>query len=262
MKTNKHTFRLAGSRATKKRWSLWLLTFLLLHASFFQVNASAQRRRPPAGGRLAVVVDERLSALRSTPRLSGKLLHRLGRGRLVAIRGIKRSQDGIVFILVNVTSRTHGWIQREAVVSSSSRVDEQRLLALIKGSAEFDRIARARIFLDLFPRSSLRSEVLLMFGDMAEEAAARLSRDALRRINEGEIRSLDAPVFSYFLNYSGLDRYNRQGVGFIFVSSTKRFHYDGTSWREIVRRYPKTPEATEARKRLGELAAVVQNPDP
>jgi len=181
---------------------------------------------------------------------------------LVAIRGIKRSQGGIVFFLVNVTARTHGWIQREAVVSSSSQADEQRLLALIEGSAEFDRIARARIFLDMFHHSSLRAEVLLMFGNAAEEAAVRLSRDASRRINESEIRSLDAPVFSYFLNYSGLDRYNRQGVQFIFASSTKRFHYDGTSWREIVRRYPKTPEATEARKRLGELAAVDQNFEP
>ncbi len=180
----------------------------------------------------------------------------------MAIRGIKRSQDGIVFFLVNVTARTHGWIQREAVVSSSSQADEQRLLGLIKSSAEFDRISRARIFLDMFPRSSLRPEVLLMLGDAAEEAATRLSRDASRRMNEVEIRLLDAPVFSYFLNYNGLDRYNRQGVGFIFASSTKRFHYDGTSWREIVRRYPKTPEATEARKRLGELAEVVQNLEP
>jgi hypothetical protein len=248
-------------RAVAKAWQL-LVFVLLFQASLFPVNIQAQRRRPPTGGRLAVVVDERLSTLRSTPQLSGKLLRRLGRGRLVAIRGIKRSEDGIVFFLVNVTARTHGWIQREAVVSSSSHADEQRLLGLIKGSAEFDRIARARIFLDLFPRSSVRSEVLLMFGDAAEDAAARLSRDASRRINEGEIRSLDAPTFSYFLNYSGLDRYNRQGVGFIFASSTKRFHYDGTSWREIVRRYPTTPEAAEARKRLGELAAVVQSPEP
>ncbi len=261
MKTHLDTFRLNGPRAPAKRRPLWLLT-LLLHVILFQVDTSAQRRRPPTGGRLAVVVDERLSTLRSTPQLSGKLLRRLGRGRLVAIRGIKRSQDGIVFFLVNVTARTHGWIQREAVVSASSQADEQRLFSLIKGSDEFDRIARARIFLDMFPRSSVRSEVLLMFGDAAEEAATRLSRDASRRINEGEIRLLDAPVFSYFLNYSGLDRYNRQGVGFIFARSTKRFHYDGTSWREIVRRYPKTPEATEARKRLVELAAVVQNLEP
>ena len=238
-----------------RAWQLLVFAFLF-QASLFPVNTQAQRRRPPAGGRLAVVVDERLSALRSTPQLSGKLLRRLGRGRLVAIRGIRRSDDGIFFFLVNVTSRTHGWIQREAIVSASHQGDEQRLLGLIKGSTEFDRIARARIFLDLFPRSSMRSEVLLMFGDAAEEAAARLSRDASRRINEGQIGA-DAPVISYFLNYSGLDRYNRQGVRFIFGCSTKRFHYDGASWREIVRRYPKTSEATEAQKRLAELAALV-----
>ena len=264
MKTHKLTFQVLAftdPRAIARAWQL-LVYASLFQASLFPVNIQAQRRRPPTGGRLAVVVDERLSTLRSTPQLSGKLLRRLGRGRLVAIRGTKKSQDGIVFLLVNVTARTHGWIQREAVVSSSYQGDEQRLLGLIKGSNDFDRIARAKIFLDLFPRSSLRSEVLLMFGDAAEDAAARLSRDASRRINEGEIRSLDAPVFSYFLNYSGLDRYNRQGVGFIFASSTKRFHYDGSSWREIVRRYPKMPQATEARKRLGELAAFVQNPDP
>ena len=264
MKTHKRTFQVLAftdPRAIARAWQSLVFVFLF-QASLFPVNTQAQRRRPPTGGRLAVVVDERLSTLRSTPQLSGKLLRRLGRGRLVAIRGIKRSQDGIVFFLVNVTARTHGWIQREAVVSSSFQADEQRLLGLIKGSAEFDRIARARIFLDMFPRSSLRPEVLLRLGDAAEEAATRLSRDASRRINEGEVRLLAAPVFSYFLNYSGLDRYNRQGVGFIFASSTKRFHYDGTSWREIVRRYPKTPEAAEARKRLGELAAVVQNPEP
>jgi hypothetical protein len=225
------------------------------------VNTPAQPRKPPAGGRSAVVVDERLSALRSTPQLTGKLLRRLGRGRLVAIRAIKRSQDGIFFFLVNVTARTHGWIQREAVVSASRPGDDQKLLGLIQASTDFDRIARAQIFLDQFSHSPLRAGVLLLFGDAAEEAAGRLSRDASRRINEREMRSSDAPAFSYFLNYSGLDRYNRQGVGFVFDGTTKRFHYDGRAWREIVRRYSNTPQATEARKRLGELAAVVQNPE-
>jgi hypothetical protein len=249
-----------GSHAVVRRWHLWLLA-LVLQSSLLAVNSPAQRRRPPVGGRIAVVVDERLSALRSTPQLTGKLLRRLGRGRLVAIRAVKRSQDGIFFFLVNVTARTHGWIQRDAVVSASHPGDDQRLLGLVHASTEFDRIARAQIFLDQFPRSSMRAEVLLLFGDTAEEAAKRLSRDAARRINESEIRSIDAPAFSYFLNYSGLDRYNRQGVVFVFDGATKRFHYDGRAWREILRRYPNTPQATEARKRLGELTAVVQNPE-
>ena len=60
----------------------------------------------------------------------------------------------------------------------------------------------------------------------------------------------DAPEFTYYLNYSGLDRYNRQQIGFVFNKSTKHFHYDGAAWRELIRRYPKTPQAVEAQKRL------------
>jgi hypothetical protein len=239
-----------------------VLTSLVALMLLFPVEMSGQQRHPPTGGRIAVVVDERLSALRSTPQLSGKLLRRIGRGRLVAIRGAKMSQDGIVFFLVNVTSRTHGWIQREAVLSPSHPRDDQKLLNLIKSSAEFDRIARARVFLDEFPRSPLRSEVLLLLGDASEEAAARLSRDAARRIDKHELQSSDAPLFSYFLNYTGLDRYNRQGVGFVFDIVTKQFHYDGSAWREILRRYPKLPEAVAARKRLGELRAAVERRNP
>ena len=105
---------------------------------------------------------------------------------------------------------------------------------------------RARIFLEHFPRSTYRPEVLLLLGDAAEQASSRLSRDATRRMT-GE---LAAPEFSYLLNHTGLDRYNRQGVRFVFDRSNKRLHYDGWSWREIVRRYPRSPEATEARHRL------------
>jgi len=261
--THKLTFQPSDAepRAVAGRWQLWLLA-LLLHSTFLGINTPAQRRKPPAGGPIAVVVDERLSALRGTPRLTGKLLRRLGRGRLVAIRGIKKSPDGVFFFLVNVTSRTHGWIQREAVVSATHQGDDQKLFRLINGSTDFERIARAQIFLDQFPRSAMRPEVLLLFGDAAEGEAARLSRDASRRLSEREQGSSDAPAFSYFLNYSGLDRYNRQGVDFIFDAATKRFHYDGRAWREIVRRYAQMPQANEARKRLRDLATVFQNSEP
>lgn len=223
------------------------LTVCLLLIIFPQIIVVAQKRRPPVGGRLAVVVDERLAALRATPQLNGRLVRRLGRGRLVAVRSMKTSSDGIVFFLVNVTSRTHGWIQREAVASPSRAGDDQRLLRLIKACNGFDRIARARIFLDYFPRSPLRPEVLLLLGDTAEEIAAKLSTDAARRLKEG---LGDAPEFSYYLNHTGLDRYNRQGVRFVFNQQTKRFHYDGAAWRELIRRHPRSSQAAEAKKRL------------
>ena len=221
------------------------LAFCLLFLLLTNQTTFAQRK-PPAGGRLAVVVDERLAALRATPALNGKLVRRLGRGHLVAIRSTKITPDGIAFFFVNVSSRTQGWIQREAVVSPARAGDDQRLLNLIQASQGFDRISRARIFLDHFARSRRRPEVLLLLGETAEELAAKLSADAARRLNDlGE-----APEFSYYLNYSGLDRYNRQGIRFIFDKSTRRFHYDGGTWRELMRRYPKTPQAEKAKKCL------------
>jgi hypothetical protein len=225
------------------------LTLCLL--LLFCTGSVFAQRKPPTGGRLAVVVEERLAALRATPQLNGRLVHRLGRGRMVAIRSAKTNADGITFFLVNVSSRTHGWIQREAVVSPARAGDDQRLLRLIQHSQGFDRISRARIFLDHFTRSQLRPEVLLLLGDTAEALATQLSTDAARRLKDdpGE-----APEFSYYLNYTGLDRYNRQGVSFVFDKSTKRFHYDGTAWRELIRHYPRSSASSEARKRLDSIS--------
>ena len=81
------------------------LTLCLLVLLFIPITAFAQRK-PPTGGRLAVVVDERLAALRATPELTGKLVRRLSRGRMVAIRATKTAPDGVTFFLVNVTRRT------------------------------------------------------------------------------------------------------------------------------------------------------------
>lgn len=217
-------------------------------------NGAAQARQPPSGRR-GIVVDERLAAVRGTPQLNGRLVRRLSRGRQVAIRGFRTTPEGVVFLFVNVTSRTRGWIQREAVVSPGQAGDDRRLLDLIEASLGFDRIVRARIFLDHFPRSPLRPKILLLLGNTAQAQAAKLSRDAAKRLN-GTLGS--ASKSSYFMNYSGLDRYNRQRVGFVFNRPTGSFDYDGAAWRELIRRYPNTPEATEARKRLGELAAISQ----
>ena len=226
------------------------LTICLLLFLFGPNTILAQQRKPPAGGRVAVVVDERLAALRATPQLTGRLVRRLSRGRLVAVRSFKTNADGITFVLVNVSRRTHGWIQRDAIASPSRAGDDRRLLTLIQRSDGFDRIARSRIFLDHFPRSPLRPEVLLLLGDTAEALAEKLSLDAARRLKDD---LGDAPEFSYYLNYTGLDRYNRQRVVFVFDKTTKRFHYDGAAWRELISRYPKTSQTVEARKRLDAL---------
>ena len=221
---------------------------LLVIVGFLSARISFPKA--PTGGRLAIVVDERLAALRREPQLRGRLLKRLSRGRLVAIRASRTSPEGIVFFLVNVTSRTHGWIQREAVVSARHKGDDGRLFELINTSQGFDKIVRARIFLDHFPRSPLRPQVLFLLGNTAEDLAPKLSREAAKRLN-GSMGA--APEFSYFMNYSALDRYNRQRVGFVFKRATRSFHYDGAAWRELLRRYPNSPFAPDARKRLAQL---------
>ncbi len=231
-------------------------SFILLILLGSAVSTFAQKVRRPPGGHLAVVADERLAALRSVPEPQARLLRRLSRGRLVSIRGASRNRDGLVYYHVVVTRRTSGWLQSEAVIASWRAGDDQRLLRLIGGADEFDRVARARVFLDAFPRSSLRPQVLLMYGDAAEEAAAKLSREAERRFERRELPAGGAPEFSYYLNYSGLDRYNRQRVIFTFDRAARKFHYDGAAWREIMQRYLNSPEAVEARKRLETLATV------
>ena len=226
-----------------------LCLFLFLFLVY--TSTPGQQRKAPTGGRLAIVVDERLAALRTTPELNGALIRRLGRGRLVAIRSLKTNRDGIVFFFVNVTARTRGWIQRESVVSPSRPGDDLRLFRLIQQSHDFDRIARARIFLHHFRRSLLRPAVLLLLGDTAEALAAKLSNQARRKLNTD---ADEAPEFSYFLNYSGLDRYNRQGVHFTFNPNTKRLHYDGTAYRLLLRHHPNSSEAHEASQRLLSLS--------
>jgi len=240
--------------AAGSRFRVWLTAscacLLLLSAG---AQAQRKRRAPAVGGQPAVVVDERLAALRDAPQLTANLVQRLGRGRAVSIVGARRGGDGLNFYRVAVTRRTRGWLPAEALASPARAGDDEKLLSLIRGSEEFDRIARARIFLDHFPRSPLRPAVLLLFGDEAAEAAAKLSRDAVRRLDEREMAAGGAPLESYFLNFNELDRYNRQGVTFVFERAAKRFRYDGESWREILRRYPRSPEAAGARQRLDAL---------
>lgn len=207
-------------------------------------------KRAPA---IAVVVDERLSVLRFEPSLSAIPLQRMSTGRTVQITGSRQSDDGLTFYRVQLPTEKSGWVQAEAVVRTDRREDDARLLRLIRASDGFEQIERAVIFLESFPNSEFRPAVLLLLGDLAENAAQRLSRDATRRFDEDEMRANFAPIQSFYLNYNGLDRYRRLGVGFVFNPKSKQFHYDGAAWREIVQKHKPASESAEARKRLDAL---------
>jgi hypothetical protein len=243
-------------RSFARALSFNLTAVIICFALSISTVLAQPRRAVNIGGQRAIVVDERLAALRDSPDISAPLVQRLSRGRMVGILGARRTPDGLLFYRVAVTRRTRGWLQSESLIAPSRAGDDGRLHRLILGSEGFDRLARARIFLDAFPRSTLRPAVLMLYGNTAEEAATKLSRDAARRLDEREMIAGGAPLFSYYMNFNELDRYNKQGIAFIYDRAAKAFHYDGASWREIVRRHPRSPEVILARTRLASLEAA------
>lgn len=174
------------------------------------------------------------------------------RGRIISISGVKQA-DGVTFYRVNAPPNNFGWMPAEAVVEKSKKGEDARLARLAQASEGFEQIERAQIFLDNFPDSPLRPAMLLLVGDLLEETALKLSTEATRRLDRREMAASGAPLHSFYLNYVSLDRYRRLGIVFLFNPTIKLFHYNGASWREIVKRFPKSNEATEAQKRLDAL---------
>ncbi len=239
------------------------LVFILIAA--LSVAAVAQRR-PPAGaktrptastrapeiGQTAVVIDETLSVLRKNPSLFSESVHRMSRGRKVQILGVTEA-DGVKFYKVTVPPKNFGWVQADAVFGRFRVGDQERLSKLVQATDSFDQIEIAQQFFALYPDSKLRPALLLLYGDLLEEIAARLSKDAASRLSRREMAASAAPMHSYYLNFSYLDRYRKLGIVFLFNPSTRQFHYDGAAWKEIESRFAASPEAQEAKKRLESL---------
>lgn len=221
---------------------LWHLPGALCLA-LISVAAAAKERPLPAPGARAVVVDERLSALRERPEVKAPLLQRLRRGRAVAILGRDRAGQ---FLRVAVTRRTRGWVLAAAVARAGRADDAARMLTLIGETADdYARARLARACADEFRVTRAAPRALLLLGEAAERAAERLSSAARRRSGTA--------AREYLLNDVGLDRYNRIGVTFDYDEGAGRLKYDGGAYRELLRRYPRSPEAAEARARLVEI---------
>lgn len=248
--------------------SSYLLTCIVCFC-FLPTIADAQKRRAapiaPAKKQIAkraapiaaIVIDERLAVLRFEPSLAAIPVQRMQTGRNLLILSEKET-EGIKFYRVQLPPEKTGWVQSEAVASNSKAGDDERLARLIRASDGFEQVERAAIFLENFPASRFRPAVLLLLGDLLEDWATRLTRDATRRLDEAEMRASGAPAHSYFLNYSGLDRFRRVGANFVFDRERKQFHHDGATWREITQKHPKSAEASEAAKRLASLNALNQ----
>lgn len=240
--------------------SLILLTFSAGIQA--QNQPSAPRGRVAAArsseiGRTAVVIDETLSVLRERPSLLAKPVQRMRRGRTLQI--LKSTEaDGVRFFKVAAPLAKVGWMQADAVVGKFRAADEERLAGLVQALDGFDQIEAAVEFFKLYPASKFRPSILLLFGDLLEEVAVKLSRDASHRLSRREMAASQAPMHSYYLNFNMLDRYRRLGVVFLFNPATRHFYYSGASWKEIVTKFPASAEAQEAKKRLDALKVKME----
>ena len=231
-----------------------LITLALV---FVCLESTPAQKRPVRQPAQALVIDETLSVLRAKPSLFAPSLQRMRRGRKVQILGTAEA-DGVKFYRVSAFPGYAGWVQSDALFGRFRPDDEERLARLAQASDGFDQIELTVTFFQMYPASRFRPAMLLLFGDLLEEAAAKLSRDASSRLSRREMAASGAPLHSYYLNFNMLDRYRKLGVRFLFNSTTRSFHYDGASWKEIVRKYPASSEATEAEKRLNRLMEKLQ----
>lgn len=241
---------------------LKLLPVILCFCVLF-ADAAAQKRRPANSskakeiGSTAVVIDETLSVLRVKPSLFAETVQRMRRGRKVQILGLAEA-DGVKFYRVSVPPSNTGWVQADALFGKFRGGDEDRLARLIQASDGFDQVELAATFFELYPNSQFRPAILLLFGDLLEETAVKISKDANSRLDRREMAASAAPVHSYYLNFVSIDRYRKLGITFLFNPSVRSFHYEGASWKEIVKKFPASSEAGEAQKRLDSLTVKME----
>ena len=219
------------------------------------LSAPAQTKRKVfVPGQPGVVFDERLSALRAQPNVKAPLEQRMRRGRRVGILGAAISKDGAKFFRVAVSRNTRGWILADAVIRQGKTADAERLMRLvIETKDEFTKARLAKLYADEFRSTKFVPKALMILGESAEGAAVRLTRDARRRVGDDDPdASLNGGLTKreFMLSYAGLDRYNRIGVIFDYDTASDRIVYDGAAYRELARRYPRSDEAQDARKKL------------
>ena len=222
-------------------------------------NKAAASQRSAEIGQTAVVIDETLSVLRKNPSLFSESVHRMQRGRKVQVLGVTEA-DGVKFYKVTAPPSNFGWVQADAVFGKFRPGDEERLARFVQALDGFDQIEAAVEFFTLYPDSKFRPSILLLYGDVLEEVAAKLTKDANNKLKRSEMAASAAPMHSYFLNFVSLDRYRKLGILFLFNSATRQFHYDGASWKEIIAKSPNSPESVEAQKRLDSLNVKMKKP--
>jgi hypothetical protein len=202
--------------------SLSLLILVVL------VDGAGGKSPTPLPGARAVVVDDRYSVLREQPDLQGRIVQRLGRGRVVGLLATVRNQRGERFHRLAISRKRSGWIYELAIVRTGSRRDAARMIDLIEETPDdFTRISLARICQREFRGMDQSMEAGRLIATTAPRVAAKLTQEARRRIGDPP----PADRRSLFLSFVGLDRYNRIGVLFDYDEQS-----DQLVFSRIVRR--------------------------
>jgi hypothetical protein len=158
------------------------------------------------------------------------------------------------YFRVAVTRRTRGWILESALVLQGKAGEDQRIMKLIDGSKEaLDRISLCRLLIEHFSYSPLVPRALLLTGEEADRVAQTLTQRARKRLADASEENWNASSRVYFLNDVGLDRYSKLHIVFDFNDSTSEYVYDGRAYGDLIRRFPNSEEAVQARQRI-ELA--------
>lgn len=225
----------------RKLFSIVLLfAALLALLSVAHPQNRARRQRAVAGSR-AIILEDRLAALRRLPDVRAPLIQRLRRGEIV---GVLRIRPG--WMQVFVSRRTRGWILSEAVMRSGHAPDAEKLLKLMAETKdEFARARLARLCADEFRNTPAAPKALTLLAQAAEAACEELTRDARKRI-EDEGKSASATHTSrreWMLSFSGLDRWNREGIMFEYAAAKDALVYDGAAYKELLKKYPRSLEA-------------------
>lgn len=164
------------------------------------------------------VVDERIAALRTEPRLTATVAKRLRTGRMVAIVSRTRDANGLSWVRVAVTRRTRGWLLELAIAAPADRAGNVRLADMLDTTTGYERLRLSRLALDHFPR--LGAAGLAAFREESAAAAALLSRRLAAR-DDLPTGCSAAVLRAFLLSDPLLDRYSRLGVAFDVDSMTR-----------------------------------------
>lgn len=214
---------------------------------------------PLAFSQKAFVVDDRLSALRKAADLKAPVLRRLRPPRPVYLLESRGAQSGQPkFYRVAVTRRTRGWLHEAAIVVPGRAHEDARLMNLLEatrlekeGIANFaDRLVLGKLFIERFAYSKMMAKALLLFAEDGDRLASLLNRTAHQHLKDFAEETAHVRVRDLYLSDPGLDRFSKLGVQFDYSEKSGEYVYEGQAYRDLIRRFPKSPEAAIARRQL------------